>query len=188
MLVKEREITIDTFEHYLNLPENQDRLFELINGEIVEKMPTEEHGYIAGNVITAINNFAKPRKLGRAGVEVRHRLPLDPLNSRMPDVSFHGIRRPLVREGGVPEIAEFVVEIKSPNDSLKGMREKANYYISHGARLVWLILPHKRVVEVHEPEEDVQLYLDGDVLDGSNVLPGFTLPVSELFDDPFLES
>lgn len=187
MQVKEREITIDKFEHFLAVAENQDRLFELINGEIVEKMPTEEHGYIAGNVITAINNFAKPRKLGRAGVEVRHRLPQDPLNSRMPDVSFHSARRPIVREGGVPEIAEFIVEIRSPDDTLKGMRDKADYYIRHGARLVWLILPQKRLVEVYEPEEDVQIYLDGDLLTGGVVLPGFELPVRELFDDPFLE-
>ena len=187
MLVKERELTVNEFEAFLNLPENRDRLLELVNGEIVEKMPTEEHGYIAGNVITAINNFAKPRKLGRAGVEVRHQLPNDPFNSRMPDVSFHSARRPIVREGSVPEIAEFAVEIKSPDDSLKVMRNKADYYIRHGARLVWLILPHKRIVEVYEPEEDVQIYMDGDLLDGGGVLPGFSLPVHELFDDPFTE-
>lgn len=187
MPVKEHEYTIEMFEQFLRLPENSRRLFELIQGEIVEKMPTEEHGLIAGNVITALNNFAKPRRLGRAGVEVRHQILHDMLNSRLPDVTFTVVRRPLVRQGSVAHMADLIVEIKSPDDTVRAMRAKADYYLTHGARLVWLVLPEKRLVEVYRLDEDVEIFDESDVLSGDDLLPGFTLPVADIFDDPFEE-
>ena len=83
-MAPERLVTADEFENLVDLPENRDRLLELINGEIVEKMPTQEHGFIAGNIITAINILAKPRRLGRAAVEARHQALEDSSNARMP--------------------------------------------------------------------------------------------------------
>jgi Uma2 family endonuclease len=55
MAVQERFHTLPEFEVFIARPENADRLFELINGEIVEKLPTREHGIIAGNIITDFN-------------------------------------------------------------------------------------------------------------------------------------
>jgi Uma2 family endonuclease len=181
--VKKRLVTADEFEHLLTLPENQDRLLELINGEIVEKMPTEEHGIVAVNVVTPLHSFVKRDKLGRVGVEVRQRLPNDPLNSRMPDISFSSARRPLVTRGGVPEMPDLAVEIKSPDDTVKEMREKAAYYLAHGARLVWLIYPAQRMIEVYTLDE-VEILIEGDVLSGGDVLPGFSMPVADVFADP----
>ena len=88
MTVLVRPHTIADFDLFLAQPENQDRLFELVNGEIVEKMPTEQHGYIAGLVVTAINNFTLPRRFGIAAVEARHRNQNDLYNDRIPVVSF----------------------------------------------------------------------------------------------------
>lgn len=104
MLVKEAEpverlITVDEFERTLAKPEYANRLIELINGEIIEKTPTEEHGIVALNLATPLNLFVKSRRIGRVGVEVRQRLPHDRLNSRMPDISFSTARRPIVRQG-----------------------------------------------------------------------------------------
>ena len=62
MLVKEKEITVEEFEQFLRLPEYQGRLFELINGEIVEKMPTEEHGTIVLNIGSAIKSLCDYNK------------------------------------------------------------------------------------------------------------------------------
>ncbi len=66
MLVKEAEpverlVSVDEFERILALPENCDRLLELINGKIIEKMPTEEHGIVALNLATPLNLFVKSR-------------------------------------------------------------------------------------------------------------------------------
>ncbi len=46
-IISERRITADEFEIFVDLPENRERLLELINGAIVEKTPTQEHGFIA---------------------------------------------------------------------------------------------------------------------------------------------
>jgi Uma2 family endonuclease len=192
MLVKEAEpvarlVSADEFERILALPENRDRLLELINGEIVEKMPTGEHGLIAHNIDFELGSYNRRHKLGRVGVEVRQRLPHDQLNSRMPDVSFTTARRPIVRKGGVPEVPDLAVEIKSPSDSVRQMREKAAYYLANGARLVWLVYPAQRVIEVYTPDANVELLVVGDQLTGGDILPGFTMSVVEVFADPLNE-
>jgi Uma2 family endonuclease len=183
-MIHQRQFTVDEFEHFLRLPENRERLFELIHGEIVEKMPTEEHGYIAALLITILNNFVLPRKLGIVAVEARHRAPGDAHNARMPDVSFSAGPRPLVKEGVVPRMPDLVIEIQSPDDAIKAMREKAAYYLAHGTRLVWLVFPRKRYVEVYCPGEEMEIAFGADMLDGRDVLPGFTLSVAAIFADP----
>jgi Uma2 family endonuclease len=187
-MVSERLVTADEFEQILALPQNQDRLLELINGEIVEKMPTEEHGMVTSNIDYALNGFNREHKLGRVGVEVRHRLPDDRLNSRMPDISFSAAKRPLVRQGGVPAMPDLAVEIKSPTDTVRRMREKAAYYLEHGVRLVWLIYPAHRVIEVYQPDADIEFLTMSDTLTGGDVLPGFAIPVAEIFADPLEET
>lgn len=89
MTVLERQVTTVEFERFLQLPENKERLFELINGEIVEKMPTEEHGMIVINIGAAIRIFLKQHQVGRVGAEIRYKLPADRYNSRMPDLSVN---------------------------------------------------------------------------------------------------
>ncbi len=192
MLVKEavapeRLMTADEFEHLVDLPENQDRLLELIYGEVIEKMPTEEHGVITANIMAPLHTVATPKRLGRLGVKVRQRLPQDRLNSRMPDISFSTAQRPMVRKGGVPEMPDLAVEVKLPDDSVRQMREKAAYYLDNGARLVWLVYPHKRLIKVYSPDADVEILVEGDTLTGGDVLPGFAMPVAQVFADPLAE-
>lgn len=180
-------VTVDEFERLLTAPENSDRLLELIEGEMVEKMPTEEHGLVTSNFVYALSSYNRQHKLGRVVTEVRHRLPGDAHNSRLPDISFSSARRPLVREGSVPEMPDLVVEIKSPSDSVRKMREKAAYYLTNGVRLVWLVFPEQRIVEVYTPDGEVEILVEDDLLDGGEVLPGFSFPVAEIFADPLAE-
>lgn len=82
----------------------------------------------------------------------------------------------------MPDLA---IEIKSPDDSVTLLRLKAAYYLANGARKVWLIFPEQRLVEVYRPDEDVLLLVDNelrhDVLEGRDILPGFTLPLQSIF-------
>ena len=187
MTILARQQTVADFDAFLNQPENQDRLFELINGEIVEKMPTEQHGYIAGLIVTAINYFTLPRRLGIAAVEARHRNRSDQYNDRIPDVSFTKERRQLVAQGSVARFPDLVVEIRSSDDSVQGMRDKAADYIKNGVSIVWLIHPRLRFVEVYRPNRDIEILGTMDQLRGDDVLPGFTVPVSYIFMEPFDE-
>jgi Uma2 family endonuclease len=181
MAVQEHATTVKDFEIFLARPENTNQLFELVNGEIVQKVPTEEHGIIAGNIITWINMFLLDHPIGRAAVEARHRAPDDQYNDRLPDVSFVAdMSRAVVREGAVPFIPDLALEIKSPNDTLKEMSETGNYYLTHGAKMVWLVYPEKRLVEVLTPTERLLLTED-ETLTGGDVLPGFAVVVRDVF-------
>lgn len=119
---------------------------------------------------------------GRVTTEVRYRMPNDNRNARLPDVSFRAGNSPLVRQGSVPEMPDLAVEVKSPDDKLKDMRAKARYYLANGTKLVWLVEPHRRFVEVYSPDEELVL-LEDETLSGGTVLPGFQATVRELFQD-----
>ena len=77
----------------------------------------------------------------------------------------------------MPDLA---VEVKSPDDSLSKLREKAAYYLANGTLLAWLVYPKKRLVIVLTPDSE-EILTEDDTLDGGDVLPGFTLPVRDIF-------
>jgi len=174
--------TVQDFDAFIALPENADRLFELIDGEIVEKVPTEEHGFLASLLSGEIYIYLKQNPIGRVAVEPRHKLPEDEHNARMPDIAFTSSERalPIVTSGAVPQMPDLAIEIQSPDDAVLKMREKALYYLTHGARLVWLIFPRKQQIEVHTAD-DISVMTVGDTLNGGDVLPGFNLPVKDIF-------
>jgi Uma2 family endonuclease len=180
MSVQEQRTTVSEFEDFI--VKNANRRFELINGEIVEVSPTQRHAYIVGLLMGQLYNYLQQNPVGWGLPEARYRLPDDDMYSLIPDLSF--VRkiegRELVDEGAAPYMPEFVVEVKSPDDSFIEMREKALYYIKHGTQLVWLVFPAKQQVEVHTPES-VQTYGIADTLNAGAVLPGFTVAVKDLF-------
>jgi Uma2 family endonuclease len=183
MAIQPKLYTVAELERFLALPENGDRYFELIQGEIVEKVPTEEHGLIAGNIYGFLWNYTRQSGVGRAVIEVRVRMPEDEYNSRQPDLAFFAdTTRPVVKRGPVLQMPDLVIEVKSPDDTYKSMRERAEYYLMNGAKLVWLVYPDKRLVEVYRQDADSDLLTADDMLQGNDVLPGFTLSVHEIFD------
>lgn len=178
---RERLHTVKEFEAFIARPENEDRLFELIDGEIVEKMVTREHGIITGNIITDLNIFLRQNNLGLAAVEARHRPAGDDENDLLPDVSFvSDASRPVERQGPALYMPDLAVEVQSPDDSMKKMLRKAEFYLANGAKMVWLVYTRKRLIEVLTPN-DRYILTEDDTLDGGDVLPGFSIPVSAVF-------
>lgn len=182
MTIQEFVLTVTEFEQFITQPENKDQRFELIYGTVVKKMaPTQEHGFVASNISAEIRAHVKPRNLGKVSVETSHKAQDDEYNYRIPDVSFvQG--EGLVKRGAMPHMPAIAIEIKSPDDTYTEMREKANYYLSNGAQLVWLIFPEKQRVEVHAHEQAVITLEADDTLTGGDVLPDFALVVSEIFE------
>ena len=177
--------TAQDFEVFI--ADHSESRFELIHGEIVEKVPTEVHGIIAAMIVHLLLTYALPRDLGRVSVEVRHQPKGDNYNVRLPDVAFTTTERalPPAEEGSVPQMPDLAVEIQSPSDRPRELREKAHFYLQNGSRLVWLVYPKSRSVEVCTLNESGSLQIspiasDG-VLDGGDVLPDFTVPISEFF-------
>lgn len=180
MIAQPELLTTEAFEQFIALPENRERLFELVNGEIVEKVPTRGHAVVANNFGTEFNNYLDVNDIGQAGVEARHRPTGDDTNDRIPDVSLVLGNRPVEMEGVADYIPDVCVEIQSPGDSPKKLQAKADFYLQHGAKLVILVYMPKRLLEVRTPNETTFL-TEADTLEGGEVLPGFSVQVSRLF-------
>ncbi len=160
---------------------------ELIRGVLHETMPTgQEHGEIVANLVLELGVFIKPRKLGRltasdAGVWLEH----DPDTVREPDVAFFSADKvpPGVRVTGYSEaVPDLVAEIVSPSDSRREVRDKAWMWIGHGVRMVWVVDPDTRTVDVYRSDEGVLTLGESDLLSGMDVLPGFSCVAREVFD------
>lgn len=167
-------------EYELFLRQYPDRRFELIHGEIVEKVPTHEHGIIAAKIAARLVPFVEDNDLGYVAVEARYSPTGDDSNDRLPDVSVT-LGAEIVTQGAVDRLPELAVEIKSPNDTYRHLRDKADYYLENGVQLVWLVYPEKRLVEVYALDGEIEILTVGDTLSGGTVLPDFEVAVSKLF-------
>ena len=177
--------TLLTADEFFRLYSHRDGKFELVEGEVVEMAPVnEEHGEIAGNVTTAFNVYSRQRGAGRAGVEIGYRLGAGPDTVRGPDVSFAlGPRRPAEarRSGFVPGAPDIAVEVVSPNDSAAELERKIGEYLAAGSLRVWAIYPASRSVTVRRPDGSAVSYSGDDVVEDEELLPGFSLPLAEIF-------
>jgi Uma2 family endonuclease len=176
-----KPITAEAFIAFVLRPENEGRRFELIDGEIVEKMPTQLHALIATLFIFKLSLYFQNNPIGWVFTELRIKLPQDNLNDTIPDVSV------VLKEGRQVDpnkplafMPDLAIEIKSPDDSLIKMRKKANYYLENGSKLVWLVDTQRQKVEVYTVD-DTEILGINDMLEGGDLLPDFKLPVSELW-------
>ncbi|WP_448267951.1 Uma2 family endonuclease [Nostoc sp. DSM 114159] len=85
------------------------------------------------------------------------------------------------REKFIPICPDFVIEILSPNDSLKKTQNKMQEYIENGCRLGWLINRKKQEVEIYRPGQDVDVLKLPQILDGEGTLPGFVLNMQRIW-------
>ena len=182
------EHTLMTAEELLRLPDDGLR-HELVRGELRTMSPAGfEHGSVTARVHVALWNFVDPRGLGQVVVgEVGFRLTNDPDTVRAPDVAF--VRAERLREIGRPRgywpgAPDLVVEVISPHDLYTEVDEKVAEWLEYGARLVLVVNPRRRTVAVHRPGQPVRILTEDDALDGEDVVPGWLLPVRDLFEQP----
>lgn len=180
MTISEKLYTRQEFEAFLE--QHPEGLFELIAGRIVEKVPTQEHGHLAVKIGGRLQVFAEDHNLGRAFVEAHYRLADDDENDRIPDVSFVADpHAPIATEGAKIGMPDFVVEVQSPRDSIKDMRDKAAFYLANGVALVWLVYPRKKLVESYRADGSIEIAQLGDSLSASPVIPDFILTMDYIF-------
>ncbi len=158
---------------------------ELVDGTLVEKPVGWEESAIAGLIITALNIFVRPRKLGHVLVP-DGMLRLVPGLMRAPDVSFIARGRlKRYKRGGerYPSIgADLAVEVISKSNTRAEIARKVVEYCAAGTRLAWVVDPKTETVRVHQSPRKFAVLKAGDILDGGAVLPGLQIPVRELFE------
>jgi Uma2 family endonuclease len=160
------------------------RLCELVAGFLVEKAMGTREARLATFIARMIDAFASEHDLGLvwgANGPVR----LAPGLVRMPDVSFASWDR--VPGGELPDdaitgvIPDLAVEVLSRKNTPKEMKRKLGEYFAAGVRLVWLVYPRTQTAEAYSSVTDVRRVGKKQALDGGGVLPGFTLPLPEVF-------
>jgi Uma2 family endonuclease len=174
-----------TAEDLYHLPDDGNR-HELVEGVLTTMPPAGfEHGYVEVNIGAVLVPFVRQNGLGQVVVgDVGFVLGRDPDTVLAPDVAF--VRRDRIPTGadrarfaeGVPDL---VVEVVSPSDRPGEVTERALRWVEAGVRLTWVVHPERRMVAVYEPGGVVHLVHDDGELDGADVLPGFRLPVADLF-------
>ncbi len=171
-----------TVDDVVRLNDHEDRLCELVDGILVEKIVGFEESIIAGIILTALNTFARAHNLGLvAGADGTIQLDIDLV--RIPDVSFISWNR--LPGGQVPKepiprlVPDLAVEVISRGNTKKEMDEKLREYFQKGVRLVWYVRPRSRVVDVYTSPDHFQRLTASAELDGGDVLPGFSVSVGE---------
>ena len=178
---KQKLVTADDL---LAMPRDGNR-YELIRGVLIKKMPTgDPHGIVV--VLTAhhITQYALSSGHGqtRSG-EAGYILDRDPDTVRAPDVAWYSPDNlPPTGTQGFPDIVpDLVIEVKSPSNSNPEMAAKAQMWLSYGAKMALVLDPQTETVIIHNPDSaPITLAVD-DVLDLSDLLPGFSCPVRSFF-------
>ena len=165
--------------------ERDKRLCELIDDTLVEKPVGYLESFVAGILIMHLNQFVLPRRLGSVTGEAGM-MRMVGGRVRLPDVAFVSIDRlpgrQIPREP-VPDLGpDLAVEVLSESNTKAEIDQKLREYFQSGTRLAWIIDPPTRTVAVYRgPGEPARVLAESETLDGGDVLPGFTLAVSELF-------
>lgn len=170
----------------LKLPRGRFRV-ELVEG-VLKQMPLagHNHGRIGMRLAGPLFQYVTANKLGEVYLaETGFKLRSDPDTVLAPDIAF--IRRERVEQVGpttgywigAPDLA---AEVVSPRDTATKVNEKVTKWLAAGAIEVWVINPKLKAVTVYRSSNDIDVRTEKETLDGGEVVPGFQIPVAEIFD------
>lgn len=174
-----------TVEEFERLPEVNEYRVELVRGRLVrEPRPGAEHGCLTAELVARLHTHVRERGLGRVATETGFLLADDPPTVRGPDVAFIAAER--IRAEGVPTgfwrfAPDIAVEVVSPANSASEIQQKVLEYLAAGSRLVWVVDARSRSVTVYRHRNEIRVLMEGDALDGADVLPDFRLEIADLF-------
>jgi Uma2 family endonuclease len=158
---------------------------ELVRGVLVVREPPGFlHGAVAARLANVITNHVNEQNLGLVlAAETGFKIASDPDTVRAPDVSFvRADRVPRPLPSGYPALApDLAVEVLSPNDRPGEVLAKVGDWLNAGAALVWVVDPVARRARVYRANGSEVLLGDDGVLEGEEVLPGFSCRVGALF-------
>lgn len=173
-----------TEQDALDLLDHENRLFELVDGSLVEKAMGYRESILAVAVAAALRAFVIPRRLGFvSGADGMMRL--FPGLVRIPDVAFTSRDRlpgGVVPPDAIPDLApDLAVEVLSESNTPAEMARKRTEYFEAGTRLVWQVDPATQTVAAYTGPEQFSVLTRAHDLDGGDVLPAFVLSVNGLF-------
>lgn len=174
-----------TAEELLRMPDDGSRC-ELVRGELRRMSPAgQEHGRIAALLTASLVQHVTARRLGAVyAAETGFQIGRNPDHVRAPDAAFVRQER-LVEvgeaQGYFPGAPDLAVEVVSPGDTYAAIEDKVLDWLQAGCPMVVVVNPRRAAVTVYRSRDDARILTAGDVLDGGDILPGWRLPVADLF-------
>ena len=162
------------------------KLYEIVNGQMEEKATAGAiHGGVGGRLFIPLGAFIYAHRLG--GIYTESTLFKIGANDRMPYIAFVAAAR--IPADGEPEgkweiAPDLAVEIVSPTDEIEAATAKIHEYFAAGVREVWQVSTKFRTVTVYHAPTKVTILTEADTLTCENLLPGFSLPLREVFALP----
>jgi Uma2 family endonuclease len=174
-----------TAEELLALPDDGFR-YELLRGELRRMSPAgRKHGRLIINLTTPLDQYVRAHQLGVVyAAETGFLLASDPDLVRAPDVAFVRQEREAAApddDGFWPGPPDLAVEFVSPHDLYTEVDEKVLDWLDAGTRMVVIVNPRKRIVTVYRSRTEITILTAQDILDGSDVIPGWSLPIAAIF-------
>ena len=173
-----------TMEDVTRLRDTEGRLYELVDGTLVEKAMGWQESLLAGVLLHWLHVYLDDNPLGVAtGADGMTRLFGDTV--RGPDVAFVAWQR--LPQGQIPRapipdlVPNFVVEVLSPSNTYAEMSRKRREYFQAGVQLLWMVDHRSRTVTVFRSALDATVCSEDQVIDGGDVLPGWQVNIGELF-------
>jgi Uma2 family endonuclease len=164
-----------------------DMLYEVVNGKIVEKVVGAYEVEIAALFIEYLAPHLRAHRLGKVVGEMIFRIDLAKDLQRRPDVAFISHDRwPFDRRA--PKVAvwdmvpDLAIEVISPSNTADDVQEKIEEYFRAGVRQVWVVYPRQKIVYVYASPTRIEVLTLGQELDGGELVPGFRLPLTALFE------
>ena len=168
----------------------EDSLYEIIDGQIVEKIMGSREIEIAAILDQYLGGFARANGLGRVLPEFLFRIDIKKDLQRRPDVAFvsHAswpVHRRVPAGPVWDMVPDLAIEVVSPTNSANDVLKKVHEYLEAGVVRVWVVYPEQAEVYIYASPTHVEVLGLGQELDGGELLPGFRLPLAALFqDDP----
>lgn len=187
--LRRRTMTAAEFDMWVMRPENVEKAYELINGEVIEKGEREGEGPMVSNqdssrtgatILIHLGIYLLENEMGRVTGEQGGYL----VNGQhyIPDVGYMSYgRQPIDNYDAYNPLApDLAVEVLTPTDDPLTFSTKIVNYLLAGT-VVWAVNPVQRIVNVYAPGQGVVLLAEGDTLTGGDLLPGFALPLANIF-------
>ena len=171
------------------LPQDDDILYEVVDGNLVDLGPMGAHEiWFATVLVVHLANFVRQHQLGRVVQELLFDFTAMVKRKRRPDVAFVSYER-WPRQRSVPHaeawevVPNLVVEVISLSDKGNDILDKIAEYFRIGVECVWVIFTSQEQVYIYESPTQVRILTRADELYGEPVLPHFRLPLAALFED-----
>ena len=172
-----------TADELLMMPRD-DYHYELVRGVLTEPLPPHfnQHGTASAIFIYALSKYQADTNYGVLTGRAGFHLERDPDTVRAPDVGWVAPGRIAECVIGYPRLSpDLAVEIKESYETQAGMDERAAMWLGFGALMVWVADPETTTVTRYRPGQEPEILGEDDILDGGDLLPGFSVPVWRLF-------